>query len=170
MRATLDTARLVAAAWPALPHAPNNLGDALHRLSESVHDCRDTLRSRADLDLESDEDVQVFSAVVDGLWVGAAELLDILRGEADQGRREITDRERELFDQTLTGDTRCHLAARIRQANELVYGMNARLEQVRTASKVAVRLVWQIAADLPTTPRQAGNSSSPRSSTSRPTS
>jgi hypothetical protein len=150
VRATLDTARLVAAAWPAVPHAPNNLGDALHRLSESVHDCRDTLRSRADLDLESDEDVQVFTAVVDGLRVGAAELLDILRGEADQSRHEITDRERQLFDQTLTGDTRRHLAARIRQANELVDGMNARLERVRTASKVAVRLVWQIAPDLPT--------------------
>ncbi|MGH3912184.1 MAG: TIGR02680 family protein, partial [Pseudonocardiaceae bacterium] len=149
VRAALDTARLVAAAWPAIPHAPNNLGDALHRLSESVHDCRDTLRSRADLDLETDEDVQVFTAVVDGLRVGAAELLTILRGEAEQSRQEITDRERELFDQTLTGDTRRHLAARIRQANELVDGMNARLERVRTASKVAVRLVWQIAPDLP---------------------
>ena len=149
VRAALDAARLVAAAWPNVPHAPNNLGDALHRLSESVHDCRDTLRSRADLDLETDEDVQVFTAVVDGLRVGTAELLDILRGGAEQSRREITDRERELFDQTLTGDTRRHLAARIRQANELVDGMNNRLELVRTASKVAVRLVWQIAPDLP---------------------
>ena len=93
--------------------------------------------------------MQIFTAVVDGLRVGTAELLDILRGEAEQSRREITDRERELFDQTLTGDTRRHLAARIRQANELVDGMNGRLERVRTASKVSVRLVWQIAPDLP---------------------
>lgn len=149
VRAALDAARLVAAAWPNVPHAPNNLGDALHRLSESVHDSRDTLRSRADLDLETDEDVQIFTAVVDGLRVGTAELLNILRDEAEQSRREITDRERELFDQTLTGDTRRHLAARIRQANELVDNMNARLERVRTASKVSVRLVWQIAPDLP---------------------
>jgi uncharacterized protein (TIGR02680 family) len=149
VRAALDAARMVAAAWPTVPHAPNNLGDALHRLSESVHDCRDTLRSRADLDLETDEDVQIFTAVVDGLRVGTAELLNILRSEAELSRREITDRERELFDQTLTGDTRRHLAARIRQANELVDGMNGRLERVRTASRVAVRLVWQIAPDLP---------------------
>jgi len=49
----------------------------------------------------------------------------------------------------LTGDTRWHLADRIRQANELVDRMNARLERVRTASHVAVRLVWQVAPGLP---------------------
>ncbi|EOD66813.1 TIGR02680 family protein [Amycolatopsis vancoresmycina] len=149
VRAALDAARLVAAAWPAVPHSPANIGDALHRLSESVHSCRETLKSRADLDLETDDDVQVFTAVVDGLRVGAAELLNILQAEAEQSRHEITERERQLFDQTLTGDTRRHLAARIRQANELVDGMNARLERVRTASKVAVRLVWQVAPELP---------------------
>lgn len=155
VRATLDAARLVAAAWPAVPYAPNNLGDALHRLSESVHACRTSLSDRADLDLESDEDVQVFTALVNGVRIGAAELLTILHTEAEHSRREITERERELFDQTLTGDTRRHLAARIRQATELVEAMNARLERVRTASKVAVRLVWQVAQDLPTGTRTA---------------
>ncbi|MGW1682044.1 TIGR02680 family protein [Saccharopolyspora sp. NPDC002376] len=149
VRATLDAARMVAAAWPSLPHAPNNLGDAVHRLSESVHACRSALSSRADLDLETDEDVQVFTAVVDGVRVGAAELLAILRSEAERSRQEITDRERDLFDKTLTGGTRRHLADRIRQATELVDGMNARLERVRTASNVAIQLVWQVAPDLP---------------------
>ncbi|MEU3621075.1 TIGR02680 family protein [Amycolatopsis coloradensis] len=149
VRAALDTARLVAAAWPSVPHAPSNLGEALHRLSEAVHTCRNTLSSRAELDLETDEDVQIFTAVVDGLRVGAAELLKILYAEAEQSRHEITGRESDLFDKTLTGDTRRHLAARIRQANDLVDGMNARLERVRTASRVAVRLVWQVSPDLP---------------------
>ncbi|HEY2764614.1 MAG TPA: TIGR02680 family protein, partial [Pseudonocardiaceae bacterium] len=149
VRAALDAARMIAAAWSALAHAPNNLGDALHRLSESVHGCRTALSGRCDLDLETDEDVQVFTAMVDGVRIGAAELLRILRDEAEQSRRDITDRERELFDQTLTGDTRRHLAARIRQAGGLVDAMNARLERVRTASRVAVRLVWQVAQDLP---------------------
>jgi uncharacterized protein (TIGR02680 family) len=149
VRATLEAARQVAAAWPTLPYALSNLGDALHRLSESVHACRDTLSARADLDLETDEDVQVFSAVVNGVRAGAAELLHVLREEAERSRQEITDAERELFDQTLTGDTRRHLADRIRQANDLVDRMNARLERVRTASKVAVRLTWQVAPDLP---------------------
>jgi uncharacterized protein (TIGR02680 family) len=150
VRATLEAARVVAAAWPLLPHAPKNLIDALQRLSESVHASRTALSARADLDLETDDDIQLFTAVVDGIHVGATELLRILRDDAERSRQEITDRERELFDQTLTGDTRRHLAARIRQANELVDSMNTRLDRVRTASNVAVRLVWQVAPDLPT--------------------
>jgi uncharacterized protein (TIGR02680 family) len=148
-RASLDAARAVAAKWPNLPHAPKNLGDALHRLTEEVYACRETLSDRADLELETDGDVGVFSAAVNGMRVGAAELLDILRAEAERSRGDITGAERELFDQTLTGDTRRHLAARIRQAGGLVDTMNGRLEQVRTASNVAVRLVWQIRDDLP---------------------
>lgn len=155
VRAALDTARLVAAAWPTVPHEPNNLGDALHRLSESVHECRTALSARADLDLETDEDVQVFTAMVDGVRVGAAELLTILKNDAERSRLEITERERQLFDQTLTGDTRRHLAARIRQAGELVDAMNARLERVRTASKVSVHLVWRVAPELPPGTRAA---------------
>lgn len=149
VRATLEAARQIAAAWPSVLYAPGNLGDALHLLSESVHACRGVLSAQAGLDLETDEDVQVFTAVVNGVRVGAAELLRILREEAERSRQEITEQERELFDQTLTGDTRRHLADRIRQANELVDRMNSRLERVRTASKVAVRLVWQVAPDLP---------------------
>jgi uncharacterized protein (TIGR02680 family) len=155
VRAALEAARQIAAAWPNVLYAPGNLGDALHLLSESVHACRDGLSAHADLDLETDEDIQVFTAVVNGVRVGAAELLNILREDAERSRQEITEQERELFDQTLTGDTRRHLADRIRQANELVDRMNSRLERVRTASKVAVRLVWQVAPDLPAGTRAA---------------
>jgi uncharacterized protein (TIGR02680 family) len=155
VRAALEAARQVAAAWPTVPYAAASIGDALHRLSESVHAGQTALSAAADLELVTDEDVQVFTAVVNGVRVGAAELLSVLRGEAERSRRDITEGERELFDQTLTGDTRRHLADRIRQANELVDRMNARLERVRTASKVAVQLVWQVAADLPPGTRAA---------------
>ncbi|MEV6711512.1 TIGR02680 family protein [Lentzea sp. NPDC051208] len=149
VRATLDAARTVAASWPTLPHSPKNIGDAAHRLAEEVHASREVLGGRADLELDSDEDVQVFSAMVDGMRIGASALFDRLRSDAERSREDITAQERELFDRTLTGDTRRHLAARIRQAHELVDGMNARLERVRTASKVAVRLVWEVSPDLP---------------------
>jgi uncharacterized protein (TIGR02680 family) len=155
VRATLEAARLVAAAWATVPFEPKNVADALHRLSEEVHACRERLGERATLELEQDDDVTVLTAVVDGVRVGAAELLRLLRTEAERSRQDITERERELFDRTLTGDTRRHLAARIRQAGELVDGMNARLERVRTASDVAVRLVWQVAEDLPPGTRTA---------------
>ncbi len=155
VRAALEASRQLAAAWPTVPYAPGNVTDALGRLAEEVHKCRTALGSRADLDLGTDQDVQVFTATVDGVRIGAAELHRTLQGELERSRTEITDRERELFDKTLTGDTRRHLADRIRQANQLVDDMNARLERVRTASKVAVRLVWQVSPDLPTGTRAA---------------
>ncbi|MFI6085044.1 TIGR02680 family protein [Streptomyces sp. NPDC051217] len=154
-RAALEAARLVAAEWPTVPYGPRNLGDAVNRLSEAVHQARQHLGRRADLDLEADDDVQIFTATMDGIRIGASGLLQALTAERDNSRDDITAAERRLFDQTLTGDTRRHLAGRIRQAGELVDRMNGHLERVRTASKVAVQLVWQIHPDLPPGTRTA---------------
>ncbi|MFF2956833.1 TIGR02680 family protein [Kitasatospora sp. NPDC057965] len=154
-RATLEAARSIAAAWPDLPHGTRNLGDSLNRLSEAVHRARQSLSNRADLELEAEEDIHVLTATVDGIRVGASGLLAILTGDRDRSQDDITAAERSLFDRTLTGDTRRHLASRIRQAGELVERMNGHLERVRTASRVAVQLVWQIHPDLPAGTRAA---------------
>lgn len=154
-RATLEAARGTAARWPNLPHSPRNLGDSLNRLSEAVHRARQSLSNRADLELEADEDIHALTASIDGLRTGAAGLLATLTAERDRSQGDITAAERRLFDRTLTGDTRRHLASRIRQAGELVDRMNGHLERVRTASRVAVRLVWQIHPDLPAGTRTA---------------
>lgn len=154
-KATLEAARTTAARWPDLPHAPRNLGDAATRLSEAVHEARGRLGIRADLELEPDEDVQLFTATLDGVRVGATALLTTLTQERDRSRGDISTGERRLFDQILTGDIRRHLAARIRRAGELVDHMNAHLERVRTASKVAVQLVWNVRPDLPDSTRTA---------------
>ncbi|MFI2242153.1 TIGR02680 family protein [Streptomyces chrestomyceticus] len=154
-KATLEAARATAAEWPGIPHAPRNLGDAATRLSEAVHEARQRLGARADLDLEPDEDIQLFTATLDGVRVGATGLLTALTQERDRSRDDITAAERRLFDQILTGDIRRHLAARIRQAGELVDRMNGHLERVRTASRVAVQLVWDVRPDLPDSTRTA---------------
>ncbi|AUY48290.1 TIGR02680 family protein [Streptomyces sp. CB01881] len=154
-RATLEAARETAATWPNLPHGARNLGDSLNRLSEAVHRARQSLSSRADLELEAEEDIHVLTATIDGIRVGATSLLALLTGDRDRSQDDITAAERSLFDRTLTGDTRRHLASRIRQAGELVERMNGHLERVRTASRVAVRLVWQIHPDLPAGTRTA---------------
>ncbi|WP_413759303.1 TIGR02680 family protein [Streptomyces sp. MMBL 11-3] len=154
-KATLEAARATAAKWPGIPHAPRNLGDAATRLSEAVHGARQCLGARADLDLEPDDDIQLFTATLDGLRVGATGLLATLTQERDRSRDDITTAERSLFDQILTGDIRRHLAARIRQAGELVHRMNGHLERVRTASNVAVQLVWDVRPDLPEGTRTA---------------
>ncbi|ARQ72144.1 TIGR02680 family protein [Streptomyces marincola] len=154
-RATLEAARATVARWPGVPHGPRNLSDAATRLSEAVHGARQSLGARADLDLEADEDVQIFTAGLDGVRVGATGLLTALTRERDRSRDDITGAERRLFDQILTGDIRRHLAARIRQAGELVDRMNGHLERVRTASDVAVQLLWQVRPDLPDGTRTA---------------
>ncbi|MFD9812125.1 TIGR02680 family protein [Streptomyces sp. NPDC059080] len=154
-RATLEAARATAAKWPGIPHAPRNLGDAATRLSEAVHEARQRLGTRADLELEPDDDIQLFTATLDGVRVGASGLLTSLTQERDRSRDDITTAERRLFDQILTGDIRRHLAARMRQAGELVDRMNGHLEQVRTASHVAVQLVWDVRPDLPDSTRTA---------------
>lgn len=146
---TLEAARSVAATLPPVSHEPKNIADAGHRLGETVHECRDVLSGRADLELETDGEIRVLTAVLDGARVGAHQLHDFLHAEAERSRGDITTSERELFDKTLTGDTRRQLAERIRQANEMVKAMNARLERVRTASQVAVQLVWQVDQELP---------------------
>jgi uncharacterized protein (TIGR02680 family) len=155
VRATLDAARGLAARWPSVPHGPAQISQALSRLADGIHQARDVLVQRADLELQPADEVQEVVASIGGLRVGAAGLLAKLRAEHDAGRNHITEAEHELFDRTLTGDTRRHLAARIRQATELVDAMNSRLELVRTASDVAVRLTWQVDPSLPAGTRAA---------------
>ncbi|NLT53749.1 MAG: TIGR02680 family protein [Actinomycetales bacterium] len=155
VRETLDAARAVAAAWATVPHEPRNITEALSRLSDTMYRSQETLAQRTDLELVTEDDVQVLTASVDGLRGGAARLLQALRAERARSSEDITAAEHELFDTTLTGDTRRHLADRIRQAGALVDDMNARLDRVRTASRVAVRLTWQVDPTLPPGTRAA---------------
>ncbi|MGP4095420.1 TIGR02680 family protein [Nonomuraea sp. KM90] len=144
VRAVLEAARAVAEQLATVPYEHKNVREAEARLQDAFHHAREILADRADLELAPDEDVQVLTATVGGVRAGAAALSKALRKERDERRSDITDAERDLFDRTLAGDTRRHLADRIRQATALVEGMNQRLERVRTASRVAVRLVWQV--------------------------
>ncbi|MFG1705868.1 TIGR02680 family protein [Nonomuraea sp. M3C6] len=144
VRAVLESARAVAEQLAAVPYEHKNVREAEARLQDAFHHAREILADRADLELAPDEDVQVLTATVSGVRAGAAALSKALRKERDDRRSDITEAERDLFDRTLAGDTRRHLADRIRQATALVEGMNQRLERVRTASRVAVRLVWQV--------------------------
>ena len=155
VRPTLEAARAVAARWPDVPHGPQQIEAALARLAEELHGARAALGIRADLVLEPDGEHQLLTALAGGVRTGAAGLLDVVAAEARRARDDITSAERELFETTLTGDTRRHLADRIRQANAMVDGMNERLRGVRTASDVAVELLWQIDPELPASARTA---------------
>lgn len=149
VRATLEAAQRMDATWPTVNYQPKDIASAAARLAETMHQARQQLTERAELEISSDEDVQLLSAGLDGVRVGATELLARLTADRDRGHEDITAAERDLFDKTLTGDTRRHLASLIRQAGELVDRMSTSLEQVRTASNVSVRLSWQVSRSLP---------------------
>jgi hypothetical protein len=140
---------------PEGPVDPRLIRDAETRLSLAVHDAQQQLAGRIDLSLDPDDDVMVLSATLDGERMGATALLTALTAERDRMRTHITDGERDLFDQTLTGDTRRHIAQRIQGAAELVDTMNQRLERVQTASNIRVQLDWQVDPQLPPGTREA---------------
>jgi uncharacterized protein (TIGR02680 family) len=155
VKATLESARQIATAWPTVPHEQKNVVDAQNRLLETLHEQRDVLAARADVELVEEGETHVLSASLGGVRTSAGGLLQAVRAERARGSEDITTAEHELFDTTLTGDTRRQLAARIRQAGELVDAMNVRLERVRTASNVAVTLSWQVDPSLPPGTRAA---------------
>ncbi|MFC4562857.1 TIGR02680 family protein [Nocardiopsis mangrovi] len=147
VRATQEAARAIAAEIHQ-DTTEERIRAAFGRLSGAVYDARQTLAG-IELELDAFEDVHVLSARVNGLRMGAARLRDSLHTEQQQRATDLSAEERALFDRTLTGDTRRHLADRIRQADALVEGMNRRLQQVRTASRISVRLRWRVAPDAP---------------------
>jgi uncharacterized protein (TIGR02680 family) len=150
----LAAARLVAQRVSE-PFEQRHLRDAQGRLDEAVHEVRERLAGRADLQTEAGDDAMVLTATVDGRPLGAAALHRLLADEHTAAAEALTTEERDLFDRTLTGDTRRHVADRIRTADDLVRSMNRRLGKVRTASKVRVQLAWQVDPELPPGTRQA---------------
>ncbi|MGW4214646.1 SbcC/MukB-like Walker B domain-containing protein [Lentzea sp. NPDC004789] len=140
---------------PDGPVDPALIRDAESRLSRAVHQAQQQLAGRIDLSLDLDDDVTILSATVDGARMGAHALLQALRAEHERMRTHITDGERDLFDQTLTGDTRRHIAQRIQGASELVETMNQHLARVQTASNIRVQLDWQVDPQLPLGTREA---------------
>lgn len=140
---------------PDGPVDPRLIRDAESRLSMAVHAAQHELAGRIDLSLDPDDDVTVLTATLDGTRMGAHALLQALQAERDRVRTHITDAERDLFDQTLTGDTRRHLTQRIQGAAELVEAMNQHLARVKTASGIRVQLDWQVDPQLPPGTREA---------------
>ncbi|HEY0215283.1 MAG TPA: TIGR02680 family protein, partial [Cellulomonas sp.] len=117
-------------------------------LSERAHRVASALADRAQIDLDSsDPDLLVPTAVHGSRRTSIRALVATIRAERERTATEITDGEHQLFRRILAGDTRRHLAGRIREAQDLIDGMNRRLQTVRTASEVQVRLRWEVRDD-----------------------
>ncbi|TWP52550.1 TIGR02680 family protein [Lentzea tibetensis] len=128
----------------ATPREPLSIADAERRLANAVQDARLLLSSRVQLALEPDEDVTVLTATLDWKPLSLAALVEFSRDQRDRMSEQVVAGERELADRTLTPDIRGQIAERIQAADELVDLVNQRLERVRTASKLRVRLALQV--------------------------
>lgn len=155
VRGTLESARSAAATSRRPDHSPELVAKARGKVAEAVYAARSDLARRTDLELVTDGEVQQVSALLDGTRVGADRLHAALAEEQRTRSGDLTEEERALFDRVLTGDTRRHLADRLRRANSLVAQMNERLARVRTASRITVRLRWEVAPDAPKGTQQA---------------
>ncbi|WP_298132792.1 TIGR02680 family protein [Micropruina sp.] len=144
VRPTLDLARQLLRDLPA-----ERLGatELVSQMNDKVRQSESVLADRAQLELNPERDVMIPSAVHGGRRTSVRTLLDAVAAEQARTKAEITEGEMALFRRILTGDTRRHLSSRIRDAGELVAGMNRRLAAVRTSSQVRVRLVWEVRKD-----------------------
>lgn len=155
--ACLDAARAIAEELGSTPHESHHIKNAERNVQESMYATQQALAGRADLRADEDGDVVMLVATVDGAHVGAAGLHKQLDEELAEARNQLTDDEQQLFDRTLTGDTRRQVASRIRQAEDLKDSINAALQRVRTVSKLQVKLDWQIDPELPAGTKEARN-------------
>ena len=126
------------------------LADRLHRTQELVG-------GRTDLDRRlSEHGWWAMSALVAGLRRSVTDLVGALEHELHEGRQELADEERRIFEGVLAGSVRRALADRIRLANRLVDDINTHLDRVRTsAGGVAVRLRWDVDPTQPDAVRSA---------------
>lgn len=155
--AVLAAARALVWALEAVAGDDHAVDRASARVEERLHHARAALGSRVDLAREmADEGWWVLRAAAGGIRRAVGEQARALAAELAEGRAELAADEERLFEQTLAGSVRHALADRIRQANQLVDGINRQLGEVRSAAGgVAVRLRWEVDAEQPSAVKAA---------------
>lgn len=148
VKATLESARRLAQVLETTRGGEQAVTAARNRLRDKYHEHRAVLADYAELVFEGEGESELLVAVIAGERIGPRGLADRLAFEHDRARTELTDAEQELFGEILTGQVRTSLARRIREAKELVEGMNTRLERVQTSSGMRVRLRWAVRDEL----------------------
>ena len=128
----------IAGTTRSIARANNAVGEALHKASQE-------LGGRVDLAFEESVigEWSLLRASSQGVRQTMPQLVDSLASELETAENELEEGEQRLFDETLTGSVRRHVASRIRLANELVDRLNEQLGAVKTdVAGVGIRLRW----------------------------
>jgi uncharacterized protein (TIGR02680 family) len=145
---TLEAARRAAEALASAETGEAPVNRAMQRLNEVFQEQRPHLASFAELAFRETGRLSVLTAEVDGVRIGPRALYDRLAKAHQQAKEELSAEEQQLFTDILTGQARDNLARRIREANRIIKQMNERLSGVKTASRVSVKLRWQVRDEL----------------------
>lgn len=148
--ASHQIAQQVRARVSNLDRSAGVISRALSRLEEQVFQASAQLSGRADLSVATEEDgaFSSLTARVDGVPLRAPVLEATFTDRLAQAQRELSKREERIFEETLTGALRDHLASRIRSATTTVRMVNQLLERIRTAAGgVKVQLRWDVDGD-----------------------
>jgi uncharacterized protein (TIGR02680 family) len=147
---TLEAAQSVRAAVGQVNRSSSTVANALARLGEQVHRAGQQLAGRADLAVAADEEggFSVLLSRVEGEPLRAPALQERFEAELARAERELTEHEERVFEETLTGAVRDHLADRIRTSTATVRIINELLDRVETAAGgVKVQLRWDVDGD-----------------------
>ncbi|WP_052667156.1 TIGR02680 family protein [Nitriliruptor alkaliphilus] len=143
--ASLDAAQAVRAAVGNLSRTSETVAGALSRLEEKVYQAREKLTGRADLVVAGSGSFSALTCRVDGAAMRSPALVAGFDAQLQQARLELSAQEERVFEETLTGAVRDHLASRIRSAATTVRVVNGLLEHIETAAGgVKVQLRWEI--------------------------
>ncbi|MFZ2527473.1 MAG: SbcC/MukB-like Walker B domain-containing protein, partial [Rhodococcus sp. (in: high G+C Gram-positive bacteria)] len=133
VRAVADAVR--AALPPGKPTGQNRVLAALQQFGLSVSEQLDVVHT-------VDDGVQVVRIAGAGIDGTPTEVLEHLTARVDEGRRALTQRERDVFTGFVLGGVADELRRRIERAGELVEAMNTSLSGSRTSHGIGVRIGW----------------------------
>ncbi|MCD0447054.1 TIGR02680 family protein [Glycomyces sp. A-F 0318] len=145
---TLEAARRAAEALASAETGEAPVNRAMQRLNEVFQEQRPRLASFAELAFRETGRLSILTAEVGGVRIGPRALYDRLAAAHQQAKEELSADEQQLFTDILTGQARDNFARRIREANRIIKQMNERLSGVKTASRVSVKLRWQVREEL----------------------
>lgn len=135
-----DTVRAVADAVRAALPSGKTAGQ--NRVLAALQQFGRAVSGQLDVEHTVDDGVHVVRIAGAGADGTPSEVLEHVTTRVDEGRRALTQRERDVFTGFVLGGVADELRRRIERAGELVDAMNASLSGSRTSHGIGVRIGW----------------------------
>ena len=130
-------------------HLEERLGTATTRILRQRDELKQNIRPhRFDpRDVTIDSSVVVIRCHHDGIDHDAESLVDVVQDEIDRAQRRLTDEERRVIEDFLSGEVRRELSTAMAQARDRVDRIRTKIASVQTNSGRRMELVWEVDRD-----------------------